>query len=972
MPDEERLINELRDLRAALDESSIVSITDTRGVIQHVNERFCEISQFRRDELIGKSHSIVKSGHHPRPFYRQLWATICAGRTWRGEICNRARDGSFFWLSTTIVPFLDENGKPVQFIAIRTDITAQKQGEERIQANERLLGEILDSIPAEVAVLDHEANIVRVNRVWNDFTAANGGDSSGSKTGVGANYLAVCDGADSSEARQAAAGIREVLSGVSPKFEIEYPCDGPYGPRWFLLSVAPLRFDHRGAVLTHTDITARRRIEEKQRQSEEILRLLVDHAPAAVAMLDRELRYLAASRRWLDDYGLDGSVIGKGQDEVLPEIFRKLENDHRLCLEGEVRRSDDDTVEMADGSLLSLKWEMHPWRDRNGMIGGIAIFTENVSARKAIENALRESEARYRTFFDANPLPVLVYDERSLEILAVNDAAKTLYGYSEAEFIGLRVVVVEPGAKPFKPGAPARRAAHAIHRNRRGSRIEVEISDHPLTYGGRHARFATVNDVTERNRLSRRLTREMREKFGILESINEAFVTFDSDFRYVYANPAAERHVGKNLEEVLGRTLWEVFPEIVGTRFEREYRRAMEERCEVVFEEYYAPFDQWLEIKAFPWTEGLAVFYRNITDRRRSDALIREKNQLLEQTYDAIFIWNFDGGIISWNANAERLYGYTAAEAIGGKVREMLNTEYPTTFERFLVRLKRDGVWEGELVQTTRSGEQVIVESRLHVIKVDGDRDVVLETVHDVTERRRLESKLARSAKLALVGELAAGLAHELKNPLAGIKGVVDILIERRKSAPGDEHEILTSVRGEIERIDRTVRLLLRNSRPKPMEIKPAALDETVRRAAKLASYQFGKYDGENAGIVLELPENHVILAHDEAGIEDAVLNLIINAGDAIEGRQNGRITVSLKVDKKYAAIHVADNGCGIDAERIDEIFLPFKTSKSEGTGLGLAAVKRIIRAHGGECTVESEPGKGSAFTITIPLRKNA
>jgi hypothetical protein len=245
-----------------------------------------------------------------------------------------------------------------------------------------------------------------------------------------------------------------------------------------------------------------------------------------------------------------------------------------------------------------------------------------------------------------------------------------------------------------------------------------------------------------------------------------------------------------------------------------------------------------------------------------------------------------------------------------------------------------------------------------HMVQQLRESRLEIETMH--------RTQMSRAEHLATLGELATGLAHEIRNPLAGIAGVIEI-IGRDLPPTSPARDMVKDVRLEINQINRILTDLLETARPHPPRMMKSNLNTTVEHAVMLARQQvLSKPIRIETLLAPELPD----VEHDSDQIHQVVLNLLINAVQAIEG--NGYVSVSIGAREDCATITVSDTGRGISEQQLSQIFRPFYTTKGNGTGLGLSLVRRIIDEHQGQINVTSEPGKGSTFEVELPFVRAA
>ena len=384
---------DLDRLRATLDQHAIVSVADCMGRIVYVNDRFCAVSGYTREEVLGQNHRILKSGHHPQSFYDEMWATIALGRTWQGELCNRRKDGSLYWVASTIVPFLDDNGLPVEYVSIRTDITELK----RNQAQKHLLAQALEASVDGIAIADArepDLPLIHVNPAFEAMT----GYSREEILGHNCRFLQNGD-----KQQPGLDEIRHALKQGRPGRALvrNYRKDG--SAFWNELNIAPVR-DEAGR-LTHyigvaNDVTERVDAEAALTRSEALLR----EAQRVARMGNWVWHVDNDSLEWSDEtyllYGRDrksfNPTVERYYQLVHPDDVARVRSVQMRCLESDETQVIDHRVLLPNGEMRWLRVRALPHLDGAGRIahvtGTVQDITEEIKRQTELEQAKEAAE----------------------------------------------------------------------------------------------------------------------------------------------------------------------------------------------------------------------------------------------------------------------------------------------------------------------------------------------------------------------------------------------------------------------------------------------------------------------------------------------------------------------------------------------------------------------------------------------------
>ena len=505
--------------------------------------------------------------------------------------------------------------------------------------------------------------------------------------------------------------------------------------------------------------------------------------------------------------------------------------------------------------------------------------------------------------------------------------------------------------------------------------------------------FQTGEAVRQRDEVLAALRESNRKVNNILESITDLYYQLDREWRFTDINRQTLSLFEKSRDELLGQVIWEVFPRAVDSDLYPNFQKAIETMHPVHFEleSKIAP-GKWFEAHAYPSKEGLTVYLRNITERKQSEEEIAFQARLLSAVEQAVIATDLDGKVVSWNSFAEKLYGWSAAEAVGSNIMELTPTEAGLEQAVDIMSLLREGKsWSGEFFVRHKDGsvfpvmvtDSPIVNERHELMGIVG-------VSVDITERRQAEAEreqLHQSEREAraeaekanrLKDEFLATLSHELRNPLNVILGYSEVLT--RSDEARSSHLVRRAaevLKRNAEAQSRLVRDLLDLSR---LHIGKLSLSKEVVSLLTILNnaVETVRDDAAAKGIKIQFdtPEALIFVEADPLRLEQVVWNLLNNAVKFTPA--DGTVTLRVTGGKETVTLSIEDTGPGIEPEFLPHVFEMFRQADASsirshgGMGIGLALVRQLIGLHGGTVAVESTPGHGAKFIVELPVTRES
>jgi PAS domain S-box-containing protein len=618
------------------------------------------------------------------------------------------------------------------------------------------------------------------------------------------------------------------------------------------------------------------------------------------------------------------------------------------------------------------------------------------------ETELVLSRQQLALHVERTPLAVVEFDIGG-RVTAWNPSAATMFGYSSEEAVGQHWTFIVPKSVSgtvdgvWESLVTQQGGSRSTNENttKDGRTLSCEWFNTPLVdaNGEVIGVVSLVLDTTAQRRAEEALC-ESEERFRtIVELAPDAIFIVDEGVRLLEVNSAACRQLGLAREQLLQRSVLDIVP----SRFRDQFAQSVQapdgffESCLLRADGTEIPVEVSIRGVVLGGQPAALWIARDITERKRAEADLRHLGEIVESSDDAIIGKTPEGIITSWNSGAEHVYGYTKDEVLGRSIAMLIPPEHQEELTRILDRVKRgERVRHFEAERVRKDGGRAILSLTISPIKDVSGRIVGASTIgRDITERKRaeeektkLQHQLAQAQKMESIGRLAGGVAHDFNNLLTVINGYSKLLLRDLKE--GDPlRDSLEEISKAGERAAGLTRQLLAFSRKQILEPRRLDINGVVTDLRPMLE----RLVGEDIEVRIALHAEGGTVYADPHQLEQVVMNLVVNARDAMPGVGKLLVeTACVERDESYARSHpearagrfvmlaVTDTGVGMDEETKNRIFEPFFTTKEagKGTGLGLSMVQGVVAQSGGYVEVYSEKCRGTTFKIYLPALTEA
>ncbi|MEK8128100.1 PAS domain S-box protein [Paenibacillus filicis] len=500
-----------------------------------------------------------------------------------------------------------------------------------------------------------------------------------------------------------------------------------------------------------------------------------------------------------------------------------------------------------------------------------------------------------------------------------------------------------------------------------GTAIWMNVTAYGL-FGKKHAPsflFMQTQDITERKALEEQSRAALFQMSSLMEMVNDAYVMFNREGDFVYVNRCAEKLLNHNRDELLGHNLHTVMPEWINSGFYKHCMRSLEDASPLFFPYYFPMMGKWVDVSCYPSKVGLSIFMRDISLIREQEEALRavkqQLNSMIEHTADNISILDTEFRLVRVNRAFLKTYGYSEKELLGAPPPHIPDQLWIEAELLFRQGLQGKQISDFETRRLRKDG--TILEMSLTISPVVGsDNEITGICIigRDITERKKTEELLRNSEKLSVAGQLAAGVAHEIRNPLTALKGFTQFM----KAGAQYKDHYLDIMISELDRIEQIINELLILAKPQAVTFQKRPLSPILHHVLSLLESQANMSGIEfHTRIGDDLPDVHC----EENHLKQVFINILKNAMEAMHA--GGRIDISAVQSGPHTVfITLADNGPGIPAEVLSRLGEPFFTTKPSGSGLGLMISQKIMAEHNGRLHIESELGKGTLVQITFPV----